>query len=295
MDLQALFISVIMLFVFGRGHSCSMYKISYGGKTIVGTNFDAYYLTPRIWFENAGDNMLYGAVFSGGRLDGSNGFAPQSGMNDAGLAFSRLASPTPITGMVDMRHRLPISNPNFYLKNILHNCKNIEEVESYVLKYDHSYFIEDVFIYIEKTGRYIIVEPFTTSKGNDANYVLSNFCPTVTSPEYAHKLIRYHNGVTFLKNKIDTTLAFATALSDTMHVCLEKLGDGTLLSSIWDLKQGIVSMYFYHDYKNLVQFNLKEALKKKETTCWTSPIYFRSTENLKNSKTTNCLKTIFIF
>ena len=65
-----------------------------------------------------------------------------------------------------------------------------------------------------------------------------------------------------MKNKTDTTLAFATALIDTMHVCRKKVGDGTLLSSIWDLNQGLITMYFYHDYKHPVQFNLKDELDK---------------------------------
>lgn len=261
-NLRGFILATALLFIAGNGFCCSMYKITFAGKTIVGTNFDAYYSTPAIWFENATDKYLYGAGFSGGRLDGANGIAPQSGMNEAGLSFSRLASPTPETGITDLSAKKRITNPTLYLKEILHHCKNVAEVKAYISQYDHSYFQQDVFIYIEKSGKYLIVEPFTMTTGDDAKYVLSNFCPSATSPEYAHKLVRYHNGVEFLKNKIDSTLAFATALSDTMHVCRKKLGDGTLLSSVWDLKQGLISLYFYHDYQHLVQFDLQEELKK---------------------------------
>jgi hypothetical protein len=239
-----------------------MYKVTVGDKTMVGTNFDAYYLTPRIWFENAANAYTYGAAFSGGRIDGVNGYAPQSGMNEFGLSFSRLAAPTPEKNMVDMSGKKPITNPNFYLKDILHTCKTTAEVQNYINKYNHSYFQQDVFIYIDKSGKYLIVEPYTTTIGNDAKYVLSNFCPSVTDDAYRNKLARYHNGAAFLKDKIDTTVGFCTALSDTMHVCRENLGDGTLLTSLWDLRSGIISLYFYHDYKNIVQFNLKDELAK---------------------------------
>lgn len=47
-----------------------------------------------------------------------------------------------------------------------------------------------------------------------------------------------------------------------MHVCRNKIGDGTLLTSIYDLNKGIVNLYFYHDYNNVVAFNLKEELAK---------------------------------
>lgn len=260
--LKILLFSILMLLNFEKVNSCSMYKITINGKTIVGTNFDAYYLTPTIWFENATNNKAYGAGFSGGRQDGINGIAPQSGMNVEGLSFSRLASPTPKTGITILKNKKQITNPTLYLKDILHNCKNVDEVKEYISKYDFSYFLQDVFIYIDKSGKYLVVEPYTMTVGNDTKYVLSNFCPSVTTDKYANNLERYHNGVEFLKNKMDTTLAFTTALIDTMHVCRKKVGDGTLLSSIWDLNQGVITMYFYHDFKHPVQFNLKDELNK---------------------------------
>ncbi len=252
----------LLLLLYSNGYTCSMYKITIGDKTIVGTNFDAYYTSPKIWFEKALKPGTYGAAFSGGRISGVNGFAPQSGMNEVGLSFSRLATATPEKNIVDMSNKKTIPNECSYLKDILHTCKSIEEVQNYISQYNHSFFNEDVFIYIEKSGRYLIVEPYTMTTGNDANYVLSNFCPSVTSDKYANSLERYHNGIEFLKNKIDATLAFATALIDTMHVCRKKVGDGTLLSSIWDLNQGLITMYFYHNYNHSIQYNLKEELAK---------------------------------
>jgi hypothetical protein len=98
--------------------------------------------------------------------------------------------------------------------------------------------------------------------GNDPSYVISNFCPSITSQDNANKLDRYRNGAAYIKDGFNTSLTFCRALSDTMHVCRNKIGDGTLLSSIWDLKNGKVNLYFYHDYKTTVQFNLSEELKK---------------------------------
>lgn len=261
-DFRIPLLILLMCFSIESALACSMYKITVADKTIVGTNFDAYYLTPTIWFESKTTAYKYGAVYSGGRIDGAYGIAPQSGMNEAGLSFSRLAAPTPEHGIDDFLNKRKIIQPTLYLKTILHQCKNVEEVQQFINEYDHSFFQEDVFIYIDTSGKYLIVEPYKMHVGKDANYVLSNFCPSVTSSTYAHKLKRYHKGVELLKNKCDTSLAFATSLSDTMHVCREKLGDGTLLSSIWDLKEGTVSLYFYHDYKHLVQFNLQNELKK---------------------------------
>lgn len=252
----------LLLVSFPNGYTCSMYKITLGGKTMMGTNFDAFYTAPRIWFERAVQPGTYGAVFTGGRISGVHGFAPQSGMNEAGLSFSRLASATPEKNVVDMRTKKAIPDECSYLKGILHSCKSVAEVRRYISQYDHSFFKEDVFIYIEQSGRYLIVEPYTMTEGADASYVLSNFCPSVTDAAYANKLDRYRKGVALLKVRVDTTTEFCRALSDSMHVCRPKIGDGTLLSSHWNLQAGIVTLYFYHDYKHAVKFNLKDELAK---------------------------------
>ena len=240
--------------------ACSGYKITMGDKTFLGSNEDAWRTTPHIWFEEAKLVGSYGAAFTGSRFDGENGYAPQSGMNEKGLAFERLASYHPKQDAFENREK--ITNPTNYLKDILHSCASVEEVKAYISRFDHSYFIEDVFIYVDKSGKYLIVEPYTLTIGKNPSYVISNFCPSITSAEKATKLDRYRNGVEFLNNGIDTTLAFCTDLSDAMRVCRKKIGDGTLLSSVWDLRDGTVNLFFYHNYDTTVQFNLKDELKK---------------------------------
>ena len=253
-------LSILSIILLQNSFACSGYKITMGDKTMFGSNEDAWRLTPHIWFETGKSNGSYGAAFTGSRFDGENGYAPQTGMNEMGLAFERLSAFHPMS--TNSSNKKTITNPTKYLKDILHTCKTVEEVQEYISKYDHSYFIDDIFIYVDKSGKYLIVEPYTLSIGNEPTYVFSNFCPSITSEKEANQLNRYRNGVEFLNNKKDSTLEFCRALSDTMHVCREKIGDGTLLSSIWDLKNGTVNLFFYHEYKNTVQFNLKEELKK---------------------------------
>jgi hypothetical protein len=237
-----------------------MYKITHGGKTMVGSNYDAYYLTSKIWFENR-INGGYGAVFVGARAEGNNGILPQSGMNDEGLTFSRLAAPTPNNELLETTSKEVITNHVSYFKDILHKCKTIEDVTNYIAQNGYGFFSNEVCIYVEKSGKYLIVEPDTLTTGNDAKYVLSNFCPSSTDHSTI-KQIRYLNGVAFLKNKIDTSIAFCTALSDTMHVCRNKMGDGTLLTLIRDLNEKLIYLNFYHDYQHQVKFNLKDELAK---------------------------------
>lgn len=271
--------------------ACSGYKITTGNRTFFGSNHDAWFTTPHIWFENATSGK-YGAAFTGARFDGENGYAPQSGMNEMGLTFERLVAYHPIEE--NFENRKTISNPTKYLKDILHTCKTIEEVKDYISKYDHSYFLEDVFIYVDKSGKYLIVEPYTLTIGNEPTYVIANFCPSITLEQNANKLDRYRNGVAYIKNSIDTTLDYCTALLDTMHVCRKKIGDGTLLSSIWDLNNGTVNLYFYHDFKTTIQFNLSEELKKGDHIIAVETLFphnpeFEKLRNFKTPKDSNLI------
>lgn len=279
------------------GIACSGYKITVGKKTLFASNEDAWRVTPHIWFENRKSNTNYGAAFAGSRYDGRNGYAPQTGMNEMGLAFERLVSYHPKSE--NFADRKTITNPTKYLKDILHTCKTVEDVRTYISEYDHSYFIEDIFIYVDKSGKYLIVEPYSLTIGNEPTYVFSNFCPSITSEQKANKLERYRNGVSFLKKRIDTSLEFCTALSDTMHVCRKKIGDGTLLTSIWDLNNGTFNLYFYHDYKTTVQFNLKEELEKGDhsiaiQTLFPLNIEFEKLRNYKTPKNSNLIGVFIV-
>ena len=254
------FLTFLVLFHTGLARTCSMYKVTKDGKTFVGCNEDAWRTSPRIWFETAGKNAIYGAAFTGSRFDGSNGFAPQSGMNESGLSFSRLASFTPRRRANGKKP--PILNQTNFLKHVLHSCRTVEEVQRYVSQFDRSTFMEDVLIYIDKSGKYLIVEPYSTQIGYDNTYVLSNFCPSITSQKEALKLNRYRKGIELLNSKVDTTLVFLRSLSDSMHVCRPKIGDGTLLTSIWNLNDGKIHLYFYHDYRKRRTFDLRDELQK---------------------------------
>lgn len=203
---------------FLTGNSCSTYKVTVGDKTMYGMNYDTWFSQPRIWFETNG----YGAVFTGANYQGGNDLTPQSGMNEYGLSFGTLATPTPYK-VKSFVNKKPIQSRSKYLKDILHSCKNVEEVKTFIEEYDHSTFSNDVFIYTDKSGKYLIVEPYELIPGNDNKYVLANFCPSTITDFGSIKQQRYVDGVAFLKDKIDTSLAFCTALSDTMHVCRKKL------------------------------------------------------------------------
>ena len=273
-----LLVSLVLTMYQNNMKACSMYKITVDGKTMVGCNHDAWLTTPKIWFENAKQYNAYGTVFTGSRQVSPNRTTPQSGMNTAGLVFSRLSSFYPKQNK-RFKERRKITNEADYLSEILHRCATVKEVKKYIQQYDHSFFLNDVFIYIDRSGDYLIVEPYKLIEGNNPNYVLANFCPSITNNQQARKLERYRNGKDFLKRqKARASIDFSTALSDTMSVCRSRNGDGTLITSIFDTKEKVVSIYFYHNFDTLVQFNLTNELSKGDHMLNIAEIFPRNPE-----------------
>jgi len=255
-----LFFFLSLILFRSQTQACSMYKLTADGKTMVGCNQDAWRTTTSIWFKNPKDEKQYGACFTGSRRVGPNKYAPQSGMNEVGLVFSRLVAYHPKKNL-PLDGKKQITNEVDYLSNILHECKTVDEVRKFIDMYDHSFFIDEVFIYIDKSGDYLIVEPYELIKGNDPSYVLANFCPSLTSNQDARKLLRYKSGEDYLRNNtLNPSLDYCRTVSDTMSVCRSRNGDGTLLTSIWDTDKGLVNLYFYHSYDTTIQYNITEEL-----------------------------------
>lgn len=279
--------------------ACSMYKITVDGKTMVGCNHDAWLTTPKIWFETAKHKNEYGTVFTGSREVSPSRTTPQSGMNNVGLAFSRLASYYPVQNN-PFSNRLKITSEADYLSEILHKCTTVKEVKKHIEQYDHSFFLNDVFIYIDSLGDYLIVEPYKLIKGNNPNYVLANFCPSITDNKQARKLERYRNGEDFLKNnKAIASLDFCSTLSETMSVCRSRNGDGTLITSIFDTKEKIVSVYFYHNFDTVVQFSLTDELSKGDHILNLPEIFptnaeFERLVNFKTPSNTIALRVLLV-
>jgi tetratricopeptide (TPR) repeat protein len=122
-----------------------------------------------------------------------------------------------------------------------------------------------MILYVDKSGDYLIVEADTIIKGNEDNYLLSNFCPSRTPDLDAVNIPFYQRGRKMLEAKADTSLIYLQSLSDTLHQRWPDNVAGTLYTTIYDLNEGTVNLYFYHDFNYSVKFKLKDELSKRDT------------------------------
>jgi hypothetical protein len=227
-----------------------MYKITLFGKTFVGNNEDFWNPKSLIWFEK-GRQSAYGAMFLGGDT-----VYAQGGMNEKGLVFDGFSLNTDPS----------IAKPNklrfdhHVLKNVLRKCQDIDEVYTMLYNYDLS-SLRAMFLFVDKSGKYLIVEPDTLIKGSDHKYLLSNFCPSKTPDLNAVKIPFYQKGRKVLDGNVDTTFNYLKSLSDTLHQEWFPLG-GTLYTTIYDLNEENIFIYLCHDYKHQAKLNLRDELAK---------------------------------
>ncbi len=244
-------------------YACSMYKVTANGKTMVGNNEDSWGKDAQIWFEPKGKNK-YGVVYVGYQRKYPN---PDGAMNEAGLAFDAFSMPH--------KPNLPERDPNkkdfsySMLITIMQQCQSVDEVYAFLngmnlqVLNGSILFHGGMLLFVDKSGKYLVVEPNQMTFGSDRTFALANFSIADTKDVSSVKVERYCKGIAFLNNKKTTTnLSFCTALSDTMSVNRAKIGDGTLYTNICDLNEGLIHLYFFHEFGKRITLNLNEEMAK---------------------------------
>lgn len=252
----------LLTFLCGQnGFACSMYKITANGKTMVGNNEDSWRLTSSIWFEQ-GNSKRYGAAYVGY----SDKPHPDGAVNEYGLAFDAFTMPR--------KANVPRKDPakkdfSFQdLKAIMQQCRTVEEVQAFLSKLNLGILNGNLIshggmlLFVDRSGKYLVVEADKLTLGNDSKFALANFSIADTKDLSKVKMERYRKGVAFLENKTGTSIGFCAALSDTMSVHRKKAGDGTLYTTIYDLEEGMIYAYFFHDFSRRIAFDLKQELAR---------------------------------
>ncbi|HMZ88503.1 MAG TPA: hypothetical protein PK511_06580 [Chitinophagales bacterium] len=248
---------LICLITFGINYmqACSMSKITFNGVTYVGNNEDSWHTDPRIWFE-PGAGSKRGACYVG--------YAdkwPQGGMNIDGLVYDAF---TMYDGNVQPNGKPIAENLPIFLRDIMQSCGTVDEVYKYAINFDRHNFDRAMMLFVDTTGKYLVMEADTMIIGNDSTFLLANFSFSKTKDLSTVSLGRYQRGRTFLEKHEIGGLDFCRALMDTMSECRERKGDGTLYTSLYDTKRRLISLCFYHNYDRVHILSLNDELAKGE-------------------------------
>ncbi len=231
---------------------CTIVMVAKGKIVLAGNNEDWRNPKTKIWFIPA-SNGEYGRVCVG--FD--NMFA-QGGMNDQGLFIDANAlAPTgwkPIEGKPTFQGAL--------IDRILAECATVEDAIAFCDNYNIPGLARARFPIADRTGASIVVEygkgKVQYVRKTGVYQIATNFVITNVKGD-RYPCTRYRIADKILKNAEDVSLDLVRAVLSATH---QEGQYPTIYSNICDLRNGILYLYNFHNFEEVVQFNLEEELKK---------------------------------
>ncbi|MGA7838189.1 MAG: tetratricopeptide repeat protein [Ignavibacteriaceae bacterium] len=108
----------------------------------------------------------------------------------------------------------------------------------------------------------MIVEGDQNEIKNNNIDIITNFYPSQNKDLDKVSMKHYQKGRELIKAGFDTSVEFCTSLLDTLHQETD-WGGGTLYSTLYDLNEGIIYLYYNHNFDNAITINIKEELQKE--------------------------------
>jgi len=229
--------------------ACTGFYVTRDGNIFAGNNED--YINPKtkMWVIPA-ENNKYGKI-----LFGFDDYNPQGGINEKGLFFDGFATqPMPATKSKD--------KPNYeniydvILNEILSTCSTVEEVTSFLDKYNLAFLQNSMLFFGDTHGNSIIVEGDTILKKDGDFQVTTNFYQSQTKHVTCN---RFNISTKMLNASKHLSVNDCRDILDSAHVEGEV---STLYSQVYDIKNMKIYMYNFHNYNECVTIDIKEELKK---------------------------------
>ncbi len=252
--MKRLLIFALIVAITQSSQACTIVMASKDGVVLAGNNEDWKDPFTSVWFIPASDNE-YGRVCFGFGKSMQN---PQGGMNEHGVFLD--ANALSSTGW-----KAEEGKPTFMghlIDHILAHCANVEDAIAFFEKYNFPALDRAKFPIADASGASIVVEwgqgKLQIIRNSDWYQISTNFVQTNFKPEdYPCNRYKLADQI-FKKSKMLTIDVIREILSAT-----HAEGDyPTNYSNICDLKNGIVYLYNFHNFEDVVIFNLKDELKQ---------------------------------
>ena len=229
---------------------CTAFLVCGNGEVLFGNNEDFWNPNVRIWFVPREEERL-GRVYVG--FD--NGF-PQGGMNEAGLAFDGFA-----TGRFPMKKQegKEVFEGNL-IDEVMATCSNVEEVVTFFARYDLRMLENAMLMFADRSGDSVIIEGDEVVCKEGSYQVTTNFYQSRQENDRA-MCPRYDSAVGKLEAAKNIDLALCRRV---LAGTAQEGGAPTQYSNVFDLKKGLVYLYHFHNFEEVVVFDLAKELKKGE-------------------------------
>lgn len=230
------------------------------GMTLGGNNEDWEDPATRFWIYPPSQGKHGWIKFGFG-----SGF-PQGGMNDQGLFWDATAGPfkeMPYSESNKVLYRGPL------MQKVIEECSSIQDA----LEVFDAYYCEDQYkaqyLLGDYTGHSMIVEGDSILHKSTYYQVLTNFCQS--DPDLGgYPCWRYEKAIELLGQCELLTLHFAGEVLAHTH---QEGRYPTQYSNIYDLKNQLVYLFYFHNYEEYLFIDLHKAMKQGASSRDIPPLF----------------------
>ena len=239
-------------------YACTGFMWSDGENVLVGNNEDSKIPYTRVWFMPA-ENGWFGRVYFG-----YDNWSPQGGMNDQGLFFDYFSVPK-------LKFQRSREKPRFkgpFTDTMMAHCATVGDVLEMISKYDLEWNPKIQMFVVDKNGNSAIIEGETVFRKRDSYQVITNFrisgIPEDQKPCKwpAWSCSRYKKAEKMLLDADTPKVAYFREILQATHRSSYNIIGTTQYSNIYDLTNGLIYVYFLHDFDKNIIFDLSEELQK---------------------------------
>ena len=229
---------------------CTAFLVARDGEVLMGNNEDFWNPEVRIWFVPAKQGRL-GCVYLG-----YDNLYPQGGMNEKGLAFDGFATASqPLhkqEGKKVFGGRL--------LEEVMATCATVEDVVAMLARYDLRMLEHAMLMFCDKSGDSVIIEGDEFVRKEGSFQVVTNFYQSRQENDRA-MCPRFDLAVGILEKSKEASLALCRRV---LAATAQEGAAPTQYSNVFDLQKGLVRLYHFHNFEEVVVFDLAKELAKGE-------------------------------
>ena len=247
-------IGVILLLLFICGSTsfaCTGFYVSRDGKIYAGNNEDYSNPNTKMWII-PGDHGSYGRIYFG-----MDNYYPQGGINEKGLFFDGFATqPLPVSKSENKLNYTTASFFNIIQNEILSTCSTVDEVISFLNKYNLGFLERAMLFFGDAHGNSIIVEGDSILRKDNDFQLVTNFYQSQTSEVTCGRFI---TATDMLSSNKNISVDYCRDILNSTHA---EGNNVTLYSQVYDIKNMKIHIYNFHNYDECVTIDIKEELKK---------------------------------
>ncbi len=258
MNRHILLISLLTIALHAPSQACTVFSAAQGDIILAAANKDWDNINTRILFLPASEGK-YGRVYFGYQIP--EGFQNSGGMNDQGLWYDGASLPE----RSDIRNHYNKPTVKGELcEKALEECATVEEVIEMYTKY-YSPHWQGHSMWADKYGNSVIIEygekDVVFVRKNSAHQVMTNFYVSDSANFRWYNCYRFKTANNMLKNSNEISLNLFRSTLDAVHATGLM---PTVYSNIYDLKNGEIYVYNFHNYDEAVKLNLQKEFAKGE-------------------------------